>query len=534
MTDVIIVGSGASAVHAARPLVEAGLSVLMLDVGHRDDTYAPLIPDRPFSEIRRTDPNQHRYFLGDRFEGVPVGSVRVGAQLTPPRAHIARPDPALAPLDAPAFACLETLARGGLAAGWGAGVTRFNADDLARTPLTPADLEPHYRAVEEHIGVCAEPDDLSPGLGDHHAAMPPLRLDTGAAALLDRYHRRRARLHQLGLRLGRARLAACSREHRGRGPHPYHDLDFWADHRRAVYRPQWTLDELQTRENFTYLPGRLVFTFDEGPRAVRVTCRRADDGTEETHAASALILAAGVMGTARIVLRSLRLYDYPLPLIANPYTYAPCLNLNMLGREPDDRRHSLAQLLATFALPGSADPPAYIAVYSYRSLLTFKLMKEAPLGARASLRLLAALMPMITILGLQHADYPTPAKHIVLRRAAGPEPERLAVRYALSPEETARIDRTERAILLAFRALGCFAIRRINPGHGSSIHYAGTLPMRARPGPLECDADGRLHATARTHIADGSLLPDLPAKGLTLTLMANAHRIGSRLAERLR
>jgi len=35
--DVLIVGSGASAVNAAVPLVQAGLRVRMLDVGYRDE-----------------------------------------------------------------------------------------------------------------------------------------------------------------------------------------------------------------------------------------------------------------------------------------------------------------------------------------------------------------------------------------------------------------------------------------------------------------------------------------------------------------
>ena len=88
MTDVIVVGSGPGGLHAASRLVEAGLRVLLLDFGNRDERYAPLIPRRPFSDIRRSDPAQHRYLLGDRFEGIPFGPVRVGAQLTPPRMHI--------------------------------------------------------------------------------------------------------------------------------------------------------------------------------------------------------------------------------------------------------------------------------------------------------------------------------------------------------------------------------------------------------------------------------------------------------------
>ena len=77
-SDVIVVGSGASGVHAAYPLVAAGRTVTMLDVGREDDVYDRLIPEATFAEIRRTDRQQHRYFLGDRFEGVPLGlAIRV-------------------------------------------------------------------------------------------------------------------------------------------------------------------------------------------------------------------------------------------------------------------------------------------------------------------------------------------------------------------------------------------------------------------------------------------------------------------------
>ena len=83
--DVLVVGSGASAVNAASPLVAGGLRVRMLDFGNRDEVYESLVPAAPFSTIRRTDPNQHRYFLGDRYEGLALGRVSIGAQLTPPR-----------------------------------------------------------------------------------------------------------------------------------------------------------------------------------------------------------------------------------------------------------------------------------------------------------------------------------------------------------------------------------------------------------------------------------------------------------------
>jgi hypothetical protein len=361
--------------------------------------------------------------------------------------------------------------------------------------------------------------------------MPALRPDSAAAAILARYRRRRNGLVRAGFRLGLARLAACSRPHRGRGPHPYHDLDFWADQRRGVYRPRWTVDELGARPNFVYLACRMVVSYRENPGGIEVAAMNLESGERETHEARALVLAAGVMGTARIVLRSRGLYDHPLPLVANPYCYAPCLNLGMLGREPLDSRHSLSQLTATVT-PRPGDRPAFVSVYSYRSLLTFKLLKDAPLGARAGLRLFRALLPMMNILGIHHADAPSPAKSITLCRG-GTGPDRLAIRYSLGEEQSAAMQRAEFAVLRGFRALGCYCVSRIRPGHGSSIHYAGTLPMSRMPGDLQTDRDGRLAGQESVVIADGSLLPDLPAKGLTLTLMANADRIGTRLAERL-
>jgi choline dehydrogenase-like flavoprotein len=64
---------------------------------------------------------------------------------------------------------------------------------------------------------------------------------------------------------------------------------------------------------------------------------------------------------------------------------------------------------------------------------------------------------------------------------------------------------------------------------GSSIHYAGTLPMHRTPTRYQTDADGRLFGTRNIYITDGACFTTLPAKNLTLTIMANAMRIASRL-----
>ena len=73
----------------------------------------------------------------------------------------------------------------------------------------------------------------------------------------------------------------------------------------------------------------------------------------------------------------------------------------------------------------------------------------------------------------------------------------------------------------------------IRPGHGANIHYAGTFPIRSNGGDLTCDDESRLRGTRSVYLADGSVFPWLPAKGLTFTLMANANRVGTLLVERM-
>jgi choline dehydrogenase-like flavoprotein len=64
---------------------------------------------------------------------------------------------------------------------------------------------------------------------------------------------------------------------------------------------------------------------------------------------------------------------------------------------------------------------------------------------------------------------------------------------------------------------------------GTDVHYAGTLPMG---GGQEngTTALGELNGAPGIHVVDGAVLPSLSAKYPTLTIMANAARIGHALA----
>ena len=50
--------------------------------------------------------------------------------------------------------------------------------------------------------------------------------------------------------------------------------------------------------------------------------------------------------------------------------------------------------------------------------------------------------------------------------------------------------------------------------------------MAHAPNPMQTDRMGRPHGMVRTHVVDATIFPTIPASPITLTVMANAYRIG--------
>jgi choline dehydrogenase-like flavoprotein len=97
---------------------------------------------------------------------------------------------------------------------------------------------------------------------------------------------------------------------------------------------------------------------------------------------------------------------------------------------------------------------------------------------------------------------------------------------------TRRVRRLMRHLAAHARPLGLAPIPGLAqiglPGKGN--HLGGSLPMRQEPGELETDTTGRLPRWDRVHVVDASVLPSVPATTVTLSVMANAHRIAAAAA----
>lgn len=528
---MLIVGSGPAGAQAARQAIDEGLSVVLLDYGNDDEGLASLIPDEPFSVIRSNDPNQREYLIGDE-DLVNVDEIRVGAHLTPPRQFITRDVQRLLPFESTTFQAMQSLALGGLAAGWGAGAYTFEERELLEAGLSPERIRSYYDALARDIGISGAPDDdNAPFALEMGAVQPPLAIDANAATILRTYGAKRERLRREGFVLGRAPVAALSEavDDPTRSTNPYFDMDFYGESRRSVYRPKYTIEQLRRHPRFRYVSGALVKRFKEDEQGVAVFYAPRGSQPLEEIRGDALLLAANAINSARITLESLNLHGVRTPLLSNPYHYIPCVNLAMFGRRAEDRRHSLAQLFGIYSPPHRQWERVTAAFYSYRALLLYKLVKEMPLPVNLGLLAARTLMTSFTIVGVHHPDRHTARKWLQLRGDGV-----LTAHYELDDAERGLVSSDIAGVRRALRMLGCIPLSVIDPGYGSSIHYAGTLPSNVPHAAAATEPTGRIRGTRAVYAADSSGWNYLPAKGLTLTIMANARRVASEACSAVR
>ena len=519
-----------SAVHATQTLLEAGRKVLVLDVGEREDYYRKIIPEEDFIGIRTSDPTQHQYFLGKDFEGIPWGEL--DHSLTPPRQYMINLAEKLLWFESNTFNRMESLSYGGLGSGWGAGCALYPENDLRKMGLPATEMSRAYNIIAKRIGVAAQRDDVSPFCSENlEIAQKPLRMDSSISALFEAYLKKKERLNTKGIFVGKTPMAVLTE----RGIHnrkitAYDDMEFWADHNMAVYRSWMTADYLKSFSNYRYKSGFLVLRFKEEKNLVQVIALDIKSGSFVKFYTKTLILSAGVLGTARIVIRSLD-EKKRLPILTNPYALVPTIHLRRLGKKLDRFKTSLGQLELFYDRNGNAEDVSMVSFYTYRSLLLFKLVKEVPINMRDALKLMQILVSSLVIGTINHPDSYSSKKYLYLKPCPdSPTADKLVIHYELEDGQKKHIARKERKLLKVFLSLGLLPLKKQNLKPGSVIHYAGSLSKFTNDGFFSLTPDGRIRNLKRVYVTDGSGFGYLPANGVSFTLMANAHRIAEKLA----
>lgn len=527
--DVVVVGTGAGGGILAYELAKAGLNVVSLEQGGR-------LADDHF---KRVDPPGGALDFGIRANTVwpaePHDSLFVHPLFEKGKdGSTGWPDNG--------FHHYQILAVNGLQNLWNGVSVRFSARDFAHWPFPYEEMAPHYEAVERRIIVCGTPegiDDLPDGI-----YVPPKPLRPADHMIVDA-------VDAMGEPFSRAIPNRKAIDTRADSPHACVSTGICTSGcpTGAVYKfTARLLPEIEHLPNYELRSGAKVVRLlrEAGTRRVMgVEYRDMASGEARVIEAGALVLAAGAIESPRILFNSadeaapegmgnaagqlgLRLQDNPKAVLSTSLWrlwgqerdfdigYGDLLILMSRGTLPDGEEFPFIG----HAIHGVPDVPHYLTG-----------MKRFPHFMKA--RLARFMFHSYVTLGLFCAGDPTPANRV----RPGATSDRFGVRhvavdFAATAKAEAMMDAMNDWGRSVLRHAGATLIYPSRDNTGTGIHYAGTTGASSDPAKGVVDANLRCHDLDNVYVCDGGVVPVLPDKHLTLTIMALAHRLAAHLVER--
>ncbi len=525
MTRSLVIGSGPAAAGAALALArDSSEQITVLDVGHRleADRQAALtrLSAQPSNEWSETDVQSIRAQpSGKHTRGLPQKRA-YGSDFP---FHDAGQ---LAEVTAVGDANRSVVsgAYGGLSTVWGAQVMPYTPASFARWPVGWREMEEHYRSILRQIPFAADEDALEerfPRLVDAHP-LPPLA--PRSIAVVDAAERRRSELEGFGVAVGRARLAfgasSCVRCGLCMTGCPY----------SLIYSSAQTFDRLRQDRRIDYRDGLLAVEVgeDENPYVI---ARDLRSGRHHRLDADRVFLACGAVGTTRLVLGSLGVFDEDVELGESAQFVVPMLSYRPVHDPRGDSEFTLNQFNMVVTLDDQWEDTSQIHFYPHNPAVSDAF--PFPLHTRGAEPLARQLVRRLTV-GLGYLpSWESPSLRVRVVRRDGPDGLPAAV---VSGDErhtwgNRMLRRVVRRMVRAAPLLDLWpAVPLISlSGPGYSYHFGGSFPHRRGPadGPLTTDELGRLRFWPRVHLVDASVFPTVPATTFTLTVMANAHRIAS-------
>jgi len=420
-----------------------------------------------------------------------------------------------------------SFAVGGLSSVWGAAMLPYCEHDIADWPVTVKDLNQHYKSVIGLTGLCAAHDDLSEVFPLFTDAPGCLELSRQASTMWNTICKNRNKLLATGIRCGHARLAFSSPNRQNSGC-LYCGMCLSGCPYSVIYNSEQSVATFRSDQNFSYEPNIIVAEMQESLDAVVVRGYHRLTLNAIEFKVNRLYLASGVIPTSGILLRSRSDYGRPVMLADSQYFLFPGVLTTRVGDVRGKRNHALSQLFVEIFDPHVSPFGVHLQVYSYNSLIGRTLQRA--LGPLAGSWLHREIECRLMVFqGFLHSNQSGKIALTLHRHAAS---DRIELRGVINDETTGVVRKVVRKIFKNGLRLGVVPISTFLKltRLGRGYHVGGAFPMRKRPGKFDSDVLGRPTDWRRVHVVDATVLPSVPATTITLTVMANAHRIASEAA----
>jgi choline dehydrogenase-like flavoprotein len=406
-------------------------------------------------------------------------------------------------------------------------------DSGADWPYRYADLEPYYTRAERLLDVAGDPDGdpTEPPRSAPYPARPaPL---TGTPRLLERAGR------ELGLKPYRLPLAINYREASRRACTRCTTCDTFACAISAKNDLASGLLPELIRRGLTLRPETVAVRLVERERRIAaVECVDKAERRRITLEAPLFVLAAGALGSPHLLLASGLSDLNPAGDRVGRYLarHANGLTFAHFGKLPDGGREYQKQLGFNdyyFGDPAAREVRGKLGSIQQLQGPPRSLVRSgAPRALKPFARLVAPLLPGTTGLLAMAEDQPRPENRVTLDRSRADAfglPQ-LVIRHA----HTDRDERARRALVRRARALLHAAGSRLMYTYISRTfsHASGTVRFGHDPASAPLDPWCRFRGVQNLYVVDASFMPTAGGVNPSLTIAANALRVGEAVATR--
>lgn len=443
-----------------------------------------------------------------------------------------------------------SLALGGLSTVWGASALPFWEKEIREWPIPTDRWASHYQSVLRETGLAGVRDSLDEILPLNHPEPEELAESNQAKNIRKRMDRFRGNLAQAGFRWGRSRLMVRAGKKSGLlnrlSYHPAHlpshaqscvqcGMCMYGCPYDLIYSSRKSILRWAQGGKIRYQRGIEVQGFRERPDRVEVWGKSLETGQDWRADTRRLFLATGVLGSTALVLGSPASPIKSARILDSQYFTVPLFLLDAVRQVRTEPLHTLAQLFLEI-LPGTISSRLiHLQIYTYNDMirrLTEKML--GPLGSFSESLMEKAEGRLAFLQGYLHSDESGTMDLSLDSNAEGMR--RVSVRSRSNPRSrwvirsvVAKLSRHawQTGFMPIWPMLQIGAV-------GRGFHSGGSLPMSGGflRGENNTDLLGRPLGLQRVHVVDSSVFPSIPATTITLTAMANAHRIATE-AQRL-
>jgi len=385
---------------------------------------------------------------------------------------------------------------------WGGFVLPFTEEDFADWPISRQELEPHYKAIADLIGIAGQHDQVSDFLQLEYSNRPPLKQLDG--------------FRFIGHYLNEHGASDCYTFHAGASRSTVDTLEESQSNciycgecmagclRDAIYSTKNQLKGHINRKEIQFV-GKNVSKIqlrDNNPEVI------LEDGNGELF--DKVFLCAGCVATTEILMRSLNMESGPV-LQDNNVLQFPIVNLSRHSDKRKDQYFGLTNLLLLLE-PKKADLPLlqvqlYPNVdYLWRTLVPLWVWKivRYPLQWFRD-RIIWARVYMDAADSIRYSvDFID--NHLVFKEKNVPDTKKVTIFM----ESLRQALRGSKYYTLPFKPILAH----------TSAHMASTFPYGGDL--IEVPRDGEV--MSNVHIADSTCFPGSPVISPTFTIMANARR----------